>query len=347
MRLRDRIRHRAVVASLLLAGHAAVVAEGRSSPVKVDRQEVAFTSGGIRLAGTLHLPRSTARVPAAVLVHGSGRVDRSSMEHFAKLLAENGIAALAYDKRGVGKSQGPELAWREYSFEDLAADAAAGIGYLATRAEIDTGRVGILAASQGGWVAPISARRAPNVSFIVMVSASVTTVAEDNLFERDARLRREGFGEDEIAEVHAMHLVDLAVSRSGERFDEFSRLWDQNKSKRWLPRVYLGAAPSGPQSSYRSWYRTVMDVDPVPILRDLPMPILWLFGDPALDGLCPVEASMKALDSLRAAGKPYEVHSFPGADHSLQVRGKDAAYRPVLAAWLSRHVLTPAGRPRD
>ena len=61
-----------------------------------------------------------------------------------------------------------------------------------------------------------------------------------------------------------MHLVDLEVSRSGSRFDEFTKLWEDNKSKRWFPRVYTGNAPAGPQHDYRKWYRTVMDVDPVP-----------------------------------------------------------------------------------
>jgi pimeloyl-ACP methyl ester carboxylesterase len=325
------MRSRLVAAALILSASVA------SARIKVDKQNVTFMSGDLELAGTIYMPKSESPVAAVVLIHGSGQTDRSSMEYWAKIFAESGVAALAYDKRGVGKSQGPEFAWRDYNFDDLAADAAAGAAFLATRPGIDASRIGLFGASQGGWVAPLSAKRAKHIAFMVMVSASVTTTAEDNLFERDARLKGEGFTDAEIAEVHAMHLVDLDVSRNGSRFDEFTALWDENKSKRWFPRVYTGNAPAGPQHAYRKWYRTVMDVDPVPVLRELSMPVLWLYGDPSIDRFCPVNASMQALASLKAAGKPYEVQSFPGADHSLQVKGTHAVFQPVLTEWLVRH----------
>ena len=220
------LRSRLFAAALIFSASVA------SARVKVDKQSVTFKSGDLDLAGTVYMPRSASPVPAVVLIHGSGRVDRSSMEYWAKIFAESGVAALAYDKRGVGKSQGPEFAWRDYNFDDLAADAAAGASFLEARPDIDPERVGIFGASQGGWVAPLAATRAKRIAFMVMVSASVTTTAEDNLFERDARLEGEGFTEAEIAEVHAMHLVDLDVSRNGSRFDEFTQLWEANKSKR-------------------------------------------------------------------------------------------------------------------
>ena len=81
-----------------------------------------------------------------------------------------------------------------------------------------------------------------------------------------------------------------------------------------------------------------MDVDPVPVLRELSMPILWLYGDPPIDRFCPVKASMEALEVLKTAGKPYDVQSFAGADHSLQMKGTDAVFLPVLTQWLERHV---------
>jgi pimeloyl-ACP methyl ester carboxylesterase len=329
------MRSRLVVAALIFSASVA------SARLKVDKQNVTFMSGDLELAGTVYMPKSESPVPAVVLIHGSGRVDRSSMEYWAKIFAESGVAALAYDKRGVGKSQGPEFAWRDYDFDDLAADAAAGAAFLETRPGIDAERIGVFGASQGGWVAPLAAKRAKHVAFMVMVSASVTTTAEDNLFERDARLKGEGFTDAEIAEVHAMHLVDLEVSRSGSRFDEFTKLWEDNKSKRWFPRVYTGNAPAGPQHDYRKWYRTVMDMDPVPVLRELSIPVLWLYGDPSIDRFCPVNASMQALEALKMAGKPYDVQSFAGADHSLQMKGTDATFRPLLTQWLERHVTHP------
>ena len=79
------------------------------------REEVAFQSGPLRLAGTLYLPSGPGRGPAVVLIHGSGAADRTTLRYYAELFARNGVAALAYDKRGVGKSEGAPLAWRNFS----------------------------------------------------------------------------------------------------------------------------------------------------------------------------------------------------------------------------------------
>lgn len=318
-----------IVSALLLAGPEAAQSQGG-----VRREDVTFSSGDLQLSGTLFIPRSSGPVPGVVLIHGSGPAKRSSLWQFATLFAEQGVAALAYDKRGVGQSQGAEFAWRDFSFDSLARDAVAGVAFLRARPDIDTARIGLFGASQGGWVAPLAAQMAGGIKFMVLTSASVTTVADDNFFERAARLRQEGFSESEIEQVNAMHRVDLEVSRSGAGFDEFVRLWNTNRELRWFRRVYLGAEPAAPDHPYRRWYRGVMDFDPVPLLRRLDIPVIWLFGDPELDRFGPVRRSIEVLESLRASGKDYELHMFPGADHSLQVRGRDAPFRAPLAAWL-------------
>ena len=64
--------------------------------------DVEFRSGEVIVSGTAGLP---ARIwAAAVLVQGSGRQERNI--GLTKWLANQGIASLTYDKRGVGKSGG-------------------------------------------------------------------------------------------------------------------------------------------------------------------------------------------------------------------------------------------------
>jgi alpha-beta hydrolase superfamily lysophospholipase len=65
-----------------------------------------FTSQSTEIAGSLVLPTSTKIVAGVVLVHGSGKQKQSLYWYWAKRFAENGIAALVYDKRCVGKSGG-------------------------------------------------------------------------------------------------------------------------------------------------------------------------------------------------------------------------------------------------
>jgi dipeptidyl aminopeptidase/acylaminoacyl peptidase len=220
------MRSRRVAAALILLASVA------SARFKVDKQNVTFMSGDLELAGTVYMPRSASPVAAVVLIHGSGQVDRSSMEYWAKIFAESGIAALAYDKRGVGKSQGPEFAWRDYNFDDLAADAAAGAAFLETRTGIDAARIGVFGASQGGWVAPLAAKRAKHMAFMVMVSASVTTTVEDPLERRlGRRLHRCG-----NCRGPCDASVDLDVSRNGSRLMS-SPGSGTEQAKRWFPRA--------------------------------------------------------------------------------------------------------------
>jgi fermentation-respiration switch protein FrsA (DUF1100 family) len=64
----------------------------------------ACPSGDITLAGALFMPDDRVRHPAVVLFHGSGPQSRDA--ETAYWFAQHGVAALAYDKRGVGESAG-------------------------------------------------------------------------------------------------------------------------------------------------------------------------------------------------------------------------------------------------
>ena len=70
---------------------------------RLRERAVRFSNGDVTLAGTLILPDVRRRVPAVVFLHGSGAEGRWGSRYLATQLAERGIAALIYDKRGVGE----------------------------------------------------------------------------------------------------------------------------------------------------------------------------------------------------------------------------------------------------
>src|SRR6267154_2951537 len=115
---------------------------------------VHFASGDITLAGTLVLPERSQPHPAVVLFHGSGPQKRDLFT--ARWFAAEGIAALAYDKRGVGESGGD---FRKVPFMELCDDGLGAIKYLKSRKEIDAKRIGVWGLSQGGWLGPLAASR--------------------------------------------------------------------------------------------------------------------------------------------------------------------------------------------
>lgn len=146
------------------------------------QKEVEYFNDDVKLTGTLMLPLASEPKPAVVFIHGSGVSDRDSFWylHQADYLARHGFVVLLPDKRGCGKSEG---AWHTASFDDFAADAVTAIEYLSQQSQVDTDQIGLLGISQGGWVAPLAAEQSPKVQFVISVSGSIATPAEQVEYE--------------------------------------------------------------------------------------------------------------------------------------------------------------------
>lgn len=161
-----------------------------STPVRIEAEAAV-------LSGEVVLPPEAAhrRVPGAVVVHGSGRMTRGMYGWAADRLVAMGVAALVYDKRGVGQSTGR---YRDVTTEnspealaELADDARRALAVLSTRPEVDAKRVGMLGNSQAGWILPLAADRRPEVAFLVILSGPAVSVG---LEIRHGRLNGEGSG---------------------------------------------------------------------------------------------------------------------------------------------------------
>lgn len=158
--------------------------EIKQSTDSIKTENVIFESEGIKLAGTIF--RSKNPHSAVVIVHGSDRVPR--MTKFAELLAQNDILVLTYDKRGVGESggvyAGPEVGTNNISIENLnllAKDASSAVNLIHKKAgDLPVGLVG---ASQAGWIIPIVANNNPLVEFMVLFSCPTITTLEQLRFQ--------------------------------------------------------------------------------------------------------------------------------------------------------------------
>ncbi len=114
-------------------------------PMEVVPERVSIRSGNIALAGHLYLPeRASGRMPGVVIGHGlTSRKERHA--DFARLLVANGFAALTFDLRGHGESEG--------ALDDGAvADPIAAAEYLAGREEVNPARIALRGSSLGGML---------------------------------------------------------------------------------------------------------------------------------------------------------------------------------------------------
>jgi alpha-beta hydrolase superfamily lysophospholipase len=113
----------------------------RSEPVR-------FWSDGFALAGELFLPGEvTAPVPGIVLCTGIQGIKELGMPLLAQALCEHGYAALTFDYRGFGASEGPR--GRLLPVEQVR-DARAALSYLESHPAVDPRRLAVLGLSMGG-----------------------------------------------------------------------------------------------------------------------------------------------------------------------------------------------------
>ncbi|PCD01933.1 hypothetical protein COC42_10540 [Sphingomonas spermidinifaciens] len=121
------------------------------------------------LAGTLHLPTGHGPFPVAIVIQGHGPNGRGGFDPVIARLNRDGIAALEYDKRGIGQSTGTYV-------EDiglLTTDAQAAVAAMRARPDIDGRHVALIGHSQGGVVAPAVAAADPSIGAVVTLGGSV------------------------------------------------------------------------------------------------------------------------------------------------------------------------------
>jgi pimeloyl-ACP methyl ester carboxylesterase len=232
--------------------------------------EVRISARNAALSGTLTLPAGRAPYPAVAFVHGSGPTERAYLPDLQALLVRNGVAVLAYDKRGIGQSKGfyPGESPTDGAIDVLARDAAAATRFLAAQPEIDRARVGLAGHSQAGWIMPLAASREPAIRFLIAFSGPAVTADENDLYQ------------------------DL--TGQGER--------PQQLSDEEIDAQVLRAGAGG--------------VDPVPWIRKLRIPAIWLYG--GLDKHIPARLSVRRLEPLaRDADRDFSIAVFPNANHAL------------------------------
>ena len=148
-----------------------------------DRLELAADDGA-RLVGTVTFPDVVDQVPAALLVNGSGPLDRDSnmpgqaldvASSLADSLAARGVASLRFDKRGVGESEGEYLTT---SFDRETDDAAAALVVLPDIDGVDPERITIVGHSVGATIAIRLAARYEWLAGIVLLAAATTPGVE-------------------------------------------------------------------------------------------------------------------------------------------------------------------------
>ena len=323
-------------------GREAVAVEAPSRPQEpkppfpYDEEEALYQNGGVTIAGTLTLPPGDGKVPAALLISGSGALNRDMelaghkpflvlADHLTRL----GVAVLRVDDRGVGGSTGSTS---QSTSRHKAADVLAGVRFLRAHDRIDPERVGLIGISEGGLVAPLALNRVPpgTVAFTVLL-AGPGVPGGDVLRQQLRRIAAANGATAEMIEELAS-LQDRALRIIGGEMPPE----EAEAALRQVVREQLAASPETAQlsgealestvtaaveSNLSPWFRFFIRYDPAPALGGLAVPTLALFG--GKDTQVDADQNQTAMEAafVGSSNNDITVRRFPEMNHLFQTAG--------------------------
>lgn len=227
--------------------------------------KLSIPSGDVTLAATLLMPDGWTVGVAALLVGGSGPLDRDSDTRRMRLgggrllaaaLADHGVASLRHDKRGVGGSSG---SYHAAGLSDNVADAAAALAALRAQPGVD--RVVVVGHSEGALIALQLAVGDHPPDGVVLLSGAARPG------EAVLRYQMAQVADDIPAPVRwvlRLLRVDLAATQA----KRIARLRATTTDTIRMQGAKVNAR----------WFREFLDLDPAVALAQLEVPVLAVTG---------------------------------------------------------------------
>ena len=299
--------------------------------------DVTFANGTLRLAGELHRPAGGQPWPAVVAIHPASGGERNDpfYDHLKTELPRHGIAALVFDRRGSGGSDGD---FETASFDDLAGDVLAAVEYLRARPDVDGSRVGLHGTSQGGWIAPIAAARDPSIACIVAVSACGVTPAAQMDYGVAFHLQQAGYSQPVIDQAIALRQRVNDYFRGRATREDTAAALRPFEAEPWFEQAYIYPSKELPTDVTQSKWHFEMDYEPLAIWREVHHPTLFLFA--SQDEWVPVEASIANFKAATSHLPSATFQQIANTDHLMRNRSgaqtghTSKEYLDTLIQWL-------------
>lgn len=304
-----------------------------TKPYPYYSEDISFENkkAGIRLAGTLTLPRKDGVFPVVILISGSGPQNRDEQmfEHkpflvISDYLTRNGIAVLRYDDRGTAQSNGNFLTATSL---DFSTDVEAGVDYLKTRKEINKNKIGLIGHSEGGVIAPMVASRSKDVAFVVLLAG--VGISGDQLALMQLKLFGKAAGESD----ETLRLKEVTYRKA---YDMVHKSKNVVQLKNDLTIFFTQAIIDHPiiakmdgvsaddfvqfqvTQMTNTWMHYFIRYDPAPTLEKVHCPVLALNGEKDLQ--VSARENLKAIKKALTKGgnKKVTVKELPVLNHLFQ-----------------------------
>jgi hypothetical protein len=295
------------------------------------RQDVLFDSDGSRCAGWLYLPAGEGPFPAVAMAHGMGAVKEMYIEPFAQAFAQNGIAALLFDYRGFGASEGEPRS--RISPRDQIEDYRSALTCLALRDEVDANRLGVWGTSfSGGHVLHLGA-------YDPRVKAVVSQVGAMDLYENARRVSSpEQFEVFRAMIAHErtrkavegteLYIPNAAPTGSGPAMQVDDETHD------WLINAQRTVAPAWRNEVTVGSFEAILEHAPAKsIERISPRPLLMILATE--DKWTPPDMIRAAFDR---AGEPKRLLEIPGSHYAVYEGAGQTEAAEAAVDWFRTHL---------
>jgi dienelactone hydrolase len=293
-------------------------------------EAVVIPAVGFNLGATLTRPTgATSRAPAVILLASSGVGDRDGvmqgvpvLAQLAGAIAQSGMIAVRYDKRGNGQSGGRS---ESATFTDFAEDVRTVVRWLERRPDVDPKRIAVVGYGEGGWVGLLAASRERRIVAVVSIAGWSTTGADLVLDQQRQALEQSKVAPEErdkrIALQQQIHTAVLT-----------GKGWDTIPSQ-------LRKEADTP------WFQSLLTFDPAKVLEGVRQPMLFVHG--GLDQQVPVQhvERLAAFAQKESRSKSVEVVVVRGVNHLLvpAITGDVSEYGTLPDRNVSKDVTTAVG----
>ncbi|NHJ48902.1 MAG: alpha/beta hydrolase [Asgard group archaeon] len=307
-------------------------------------EEISFTDSGIRISGTLTLPKNEVN-PCVILISGYGAETRdytargfNRYEFMADLLAKNGIASFRYDDRGCGKSS--DVNWHNYTFDDLANEVIKIHSVLKNHHQttsdgnpsIHPKKIGLFGHSLGATIGPLAASTNDEFSFVISAAPHGLIGVETALHSRNA-LAKDGGETQEETKIQEEFLKKILKDLQDEKtIGTALDILKQIMTKRYYKTIKEKERESVTfetflQSTYEGFlltlgdtpmYRSFLKFNPQDMYKKINCPILLLFAGNDLMHPSIIHRDV-ILTTLVEADKTVAIHDFSNANHGFTI----------------------------
>jgi len=266
-------------------------------------EAVIIPAVGFNIGATLTRPKSApgSKLATVILLAGSGVSDRDgvvqgvpTLAQLAASIAESGMMAVRYDKRGNGQSGGRS---ESATLTDFAEDVRAVVRWLEKRPDVDPKRIAVVGHSEGAWVGLLAAARERKIAAVVSIAGPSGTGAELVLEQQ-------------------RHTLDQLKLPAEER-DKRIALQQQIHSAVLTGKGWETVPPQLRKEADTPWFQSLLTFDPAKVIEDVRQPLLFVHG--ALDRQVPVEHVERLSDLARkeSKSKSIDVVVVRGVNHLL------------------------------